>query len=105
MRRVMVRYRVKPEHVKTNEDLVRAVYEELGRTRPAGLRYGTFRMDDGVSFVHLASIETEGANPLQAVKAFARFQDGIAERCDEQPVAVELREVGSYRFFGDEGER
>ena len=105
MRRVMVRYKVKPDQVEANEELVRAVYEELARTNPAGLRYGTFRMDDGVSFVHLASVEAEGANPLQAVEAFARFQKGIAERCDEPPVAVELREVGSYRFFGDEGER
>ena len=31
MRRVMVRYRVKPERVKENEALVRAVYEECGR--------------------------------------------------------------------------
>ncbi len=92
----MVRYRVKPDQVERNEELVRAVYDELDRTSPAGLRYGTFRMDDGVSFVHVASVETDGPNPLQVVEAFARFQDGIAERCDEPPVAVELTEVGSY---------
>jgi hypothetical protein len=103
MRRVMVRYKVKPEQVERNEELVRAVYDELRRTAPPGLRYGTFRMDDGVSFVHIASVETDGANPLQAVEAFARFQEGIAERCDEPPVAVELRAVGSYRFLDDDG--
>ena len=99
----MVRYRVKPEQVERNEELVRGVYDELRRTAPSGLRYATFRMDDGVSFVHVASVEIDGANPLQAVEAFARFQEGIAERCDEPPVAVELAEVGSYRFFGEEG--
>ena len=36
-----------------------AVYEELHRVRPAGLRYATFRLDDGVSFVHLVSYEEE----------------------------------------------
>ena len=92
----MVRYKVKPDQVERNEALVRAVYDELHRTAPAGLRYATFRMDDGVSFVHLASVEGDGANPLQSVEAFARFQQGIAERCDEPPVAVELAEVGSY---------
>ncbi len=102
MRRVMVRYRVKPDQVGRNEALVRAVYDELHRTAPAGLRYATFRIDDGVSFVHLASVEAAGANPLQSVEAFARFQEGIAERCDEPPVAVEVGEIGSYRFFGDE---
>ena len=34
MRQVMVRYKVKPERVAENEELVRAVYEEL-RTRRA----------------------------------------------------------------------
>jgi hypothetical protein len=96
MRGVMVRYRVKPDQVERNEELVRGVYDELHRTGPPGLRYATFRMDDGVSFVHLASVEAEGPNPLQSVEAFARFQEGIAERCDEPPVAVELTEVGSY---------
>jgi hypothetical protein len=92
----MVRYKVKPDQVERNEELVRAVYDELHRTAPPGLRYATFRLDDGVSFVHLASVEAAGPNPLQSVEAFARFQEGIAERCDEPPVAVELAEVGSY---------
>ena len=103
MRRVIVRYKVKPGKVEANEELVRAVYEELGSTAPAGLRYATFKLEDGVSFVHVASVETpDGRNPLGGVEAFARFQQGIAERCDEPPVAMEMSEVGSYRFFGDE---
>ena len=65
MRQVMVRYKVKPDRVTENEELVRAVYEELRRTEPAGLRYATFKLDDGVSFVHLASNDTEhGPSPL-----------------------------------------
>jgi hypothetical protein len=103
MRRVMVRYTVKPDQAKANEELVRAVYEELGRTAPAGLRYATFALEDGVSFVHLASVDTaDGRNPLGGVAAFARFQEGVTDRCDDPPVAAEMREVGSYRFFGDE---
>jgi len=30
------------------------------------------------------------------VAAFARFQEGIGERCAEAPVTVEIEEVGSY---------
>jgi hypothetical protein len=34
-------------------------------TKPTGLRYATFQLDDGVSFVHLASNDTEpGPSPL-----------------------------------------
>ena len=46
MRRVMVRYRVRPEQVAANEELVRAVYAELDRARPDGFRYATFKLDD-----------------------------------------------------------
>ena len=74
MRRIMVRYKVKPDRAAENEELVRAVYEELQRTQPAGLHYATFALEDGVSFVHLSSIDTEdGRNPLSDVEAFARF--------------------------------
>jgi hypothetical protein len=104
MRQVMVRYKVKPGRVEENEALVRAVYEELHRTAPAGLRYATFRQDDGLGFVHLAQTE-DGANPLTEVEAFARFQEGIGERCDEPPVVTVLYEVGSYPLRGEESPR
>jgi hypothetical protein len=97
---VLVRYKVKPDQATTNADLVRAVYDELARTRPAGIRYATFQLDDGVSFMHLASQESE-SNPLLETAAFQRFQENIRDRCEEPPVVVELTEVGSYNFFGD----
>jgi hypothetical protein len=98
----MVRYRVRPEAATQNEELVRQVYEELARSAPAGLHYATFVLEDGVSFVHVASsIESEdGRSPLQDVAAFRAFQEGIADRCDEPPVAMRVREVGSYSFWG-----
>jgi hypothetical protein len=97
MRRVMVRYRVKPERVDENEALVRAVYEELHETNPEGLRYATFRLDDGVTFVHLAESES-ATSPLAEVEAFKAFQKEIADRADEQPVVTEIDQVGSYGF-------
>lgn len=102
MRRVMVGYRVKPECVAENEALARAIYDELHRDKPAGLRYATFKLEDGVSFVHLASIETDdGHNPLSDVVAFREFSRSIGDRCDEPPATAELGEIGSFRFFGD----
>jgi hypothetical protein len=100
MRQVMVRYKVKPDRAEENEELVRAVYDELQSTAPEGLRYATFQLQDGVSFVHIAQTE-EGQNPLAEVAAFKEFQKEIGDRCKEPPVVAELREVGSYRLFGD----
>ena len=102
MKRVMVRYKVKPDRVAENVGLVSAVYDELERTDPAGLRYATFQLDDRVTFVHLASIETEdGHSPLSEVSAFKEFQENIGDRCDDPPIVTELSEIGSFRLFGD----
>ena len=96
----MVRYTVHAEHAAANEELVRAVYAELDRTRPDGLRYATFREAGGLGFVHLALAEDYEHNPLAEVAAFRRFQEGIGERCTQPPVATRLREVGSFRLRG-----
>lgn len=97
MKHLMVRYRLKPERVSENEGLVRAVYEELDRAQPVGFDYATFKLNDGVSFVHLASHQ-DADNPLQRIEAFQRFQEHIRERCDEPPAVAELEQIGSYRF-------
>lgn len=102
MKQVMVRYKVKPEQAAHNKELVRGVYEELHQVAPAGLRYATYALEDGVSFVHFASFADEnGANPLQEIAAFRAFTDNIASRCDEPPHAVELRPIGSYDLITD----
>jgi hypothetical protein len=99
MRRVIVRYTVKPGRAEENAELVREVYAELERTKPHEFRYATFQLEDGLTFVHIAEHGTGiGANPLTSLEAFKRFQAGIADRCDEGPVASEAQEVGSYRF-------
>jgi hypothetical protein len=100
MTQIMVRYKVWPDHVAANVELVRAVYDELHRSAPDGLSYATFQLDDGVSFIHLHSDASPDGDRLGHVAAFADFQDGIAQRCEEAPVVTQLREVGSYRFGG-----
>jgi hypothetical protein len=97
MPQVMVRYRVHPDRVAENEQLVRDVYDELVVSKPDGLRYATFKLPDGVTFVHLA--RHDEPNPLSSSAAFQRFQEEIAARCDEPPTVTQLDEVGSYRFF------
>jgi hypothetical protein len=100
MRQVMVRYKVKPDRMEENEELVRAVYAELDRTAPAGFRYATFQLEDRVSFVHLAVFEIRDHNTLAGIEAFQRFKEQLRERCDEPPVFTELREIGSYNMGG-----
>ena len=96
MTRVMVRYKVKPERAEENAALVRAVYDELHSSAPTDLTYATFVLEDGVSFVHLATHDGDD-NPLTQVAAFRRFQEHVRDRCVEPPVVARMREVGSYR--------
>lgn len=95
---VVVRYRPKTDRADENQRLVEEVFAELAAKDPGGLRYATFRLEDG-TFVHIAETG-DGGNPLGETEAFARFQEGIVERCEEgegpnpQPATL----VGSYRF-------
>jgi hypothetical protein len=99
MSKVMVRYTVKPECVEENERLVRAVYEELAAVAPSALSYATFKLEDGVSFVHIASNRSEGETPLTSLAAFKAFTKDIRDRCAAPPVTTELQEIGSFSFW------
>lgn len=61
--------------------------------------YATFRLANGVSFMHVAVFEGAG-NPLAELVAFKEFQAGIGDRCAEPPQASEATLVGSYRLAG-----
>lgn len=102
MKRVIVQYKVKADKAGENAEYVRKVFAELKQSAPAGLRYATFVQADGVSFVHIASVETsDGVNPLSESAAFKAFQAGIRDRCEVPPAAVDIEEVGSYGFWGN----
>lgn len=101
MKRIMVRYTVTPEAAEHNAKLVRAVYEELEREKPSTLRYGTFVLDDGVTFVHLAEDDApEGVSTLAGIAAFQRFREGLSERCTIPSAASALSTIGTYRLLG-----
>jgi hypothetical protein len=92
----MIRYKVRPDRADENESLVKAVYEQLHRERPEGLHYATFKLPDGVSFVHVVIDSDQPGRILNEVAAFKAFVAEIESRCEEPPVATELTIVGSF---------
>ena len=101
MKRVMVRYKVKADRVVEHEGYITGVFQQLEREKPDGLSYACFRLDDGASYVHIATMErADIRNPLLDLSAFKAFISEIKDRCEELPVSVELKEVGSYGFLG-----
>jgi hypothetical protein len=96
----MVRYKVRPDRADENVALVQAVYEQLARERPEGLHYATFRLPDGVSFMHVVIESDQPGRVLNQLEAFRAFSTDIESRCDEPPVATEITLVGSYAVLG-----
>jgi hypothetical protein len=100
MKKIVVRYKVKKDRVGENERLIADVFGALAAEAPANFRYASFKLEDGVSFMHLVSFETDNDdNPLGRLPAFKAFTANIAERCDEPPAASTLEVVGQYRLF------
>ncbi len=100
MKTLMIRYKTKKDQAAANEEFVHAVFEELRTRAPAGLRYGTFRLDDGVTFVHLVTMDTPlSGDALTSLPAFKAFQKDLRARCVEGPEPVELHPVDSYALF------
>ena len=98
MKTIVVRYQAKPERADENQRLIEAVFAELNDREPEGFTYKVFRLEDGVSFIHVV-IEHDVDEPesLQDVAAFQAFVADIADRCEIPPVAMGATIVGGYR--------
>ncbi|HEY5173560.1 MAG TPA: hypothetical protein VIK54_17690 [Acidimicrobiia bacterium] len=98
MKTIVVRYQAKPERADENQELIEAVFAELNDREPKGFTYKVFRLDDGVTFIHVA-IEHNAEDPgsLQAVPAFQAFVADIGDRCEIPPVAMGATIVGGYQ--------
>lgn len=97
---IVVRYKTKPEQAEENQRLVEDVFAELDAVDAVGFAYASFRLADGLSFVHVVVEEPgEASVNLADLPAFQRFQEGIADRCEEQPLAMGATVVGAHRFL------
>ena len=92
MSTAVIRYRTKPEAAEENQRLIENVFAELALKAPAGLRYSSFRLDDGVNFLHIAT----GGEALQDLPAFQEFQRDLADRLAEGPERTGATQVGGY---------
>jgi hypothetical protein len=98
MKATVVRYRAKPERADENQKLIDAVFADLEARQPKGFTYKVFRLDDGVSFVHVVTEhDVEHPDSLADVPAFQAFVAGVAERCEVPPQASGATLVGGYR--------
>ena len=99
MSATVVRYQAKADRADENQKLIEAVFADLDARQPEGFTYKVFRLEDGVSFVHVVIEHDDVDKPdsLQEVPAFQAFVAGIADRCDIPPLAMGATIVGGYR--------
>jgi hypothetical protein len=97
-RTLVIRYRTTADTADENQRLVEQVFAELAEDDPGHLRYATFRLADGVTFIHVSQVEGDD-NPLTHSAAFAAFQKDLADRCVDGPTPLAATVVGSYRFL------
>jgi hypothetical protein len=92
----LIQYRVKPERIAENEQLVRAVFAELQERRVTGVHYAVLRHEDG-TFTHLVAADAGGTTaPLTALPSFQRFQADVKARCAVLPVAGAVQVMGNH---------
>jgi hypothetical protein len=97
MTATVVRYQARPDRADENQKLIEAVFDELEERATAGFTYQVFRLEDGVSFVHVViEHDAPDADSLQDVPAFQAFVEGIADRCDVPPLAMGATVVGRH---------
>ena len=97
MKTTVVRYQAKPDRADENQKLIEAVFADLEEREPDGFTYKVFRIEDGVSFIHVViEHDVEDPDSLQAVPAFQAFLADIDSRCDVLPLAEGAAIVGGY---------
>ncbi|WP_433129150.1 hypothetical protein ACQPWW_03750 [Micromonospora sp. CA-240977] len=91
MSAAVIRYQTTPEAAAENQRLIEDVFAELAATAPPGLRYSSFRLADGVTFVHV--VDGDG---LPELTAFQEFQRALGERLAVSPIRDDATLIGSY---------
>jgi hypothetical protein len=95
----MVTYTVKPGSEEENAALVRAVFEELAQTQPAGFRYAVFQLPDSRQFVHLYTNDGAASGALQQLPSFQAFVSGAQDRHEQPATVAEPELIGDYGTF------
>jgi hypothetical protein len=95
---VVVSYSVRPDALAEHVRLIEAVFEQLHAEQPGNVEYKVMRLDDGVSFVHVSTADTEdGSNPLPELASFQQFGKGAGDRAATPPIPRSADIIGSYR--------
>jgi hypothetical protein len=74
MKIVRVIYTSRPEYVETNKQNITNITKELLELNHPGIKYSTYLLPDGKTFMHFDQFETEEAHDLlTSLESFKKF--------------------------------
>jgi hypothetical protein len=74
---LMVRSKIRAEAVGDVDAAVEHLFAAIHQAQPEGIRYASFRLPDGVTYVALLALDEGVDNPLPALPEFSEFQDNL----------------------------
>ena len=101
MKIVRVQYTTTAECASRNKDNIRLVVNELKKMNHPGIKYSTYIMPDGKTFMHFDQFENEEAhNVLTQLESFKKFSNElIASKLEADPKLDLLSLVSSTENY------
>ena len=91
MKIVRVQYTTSPEYADTNKENIRQVVNELKQINHPGIKYSTYLLPDGKTFMHFDQFENEEAHLfLQSLASFKKFAAELSASTMEAEPKLEL---------------
>ena len=96
---LMVRAKIKEENVADAQAAIGQVIQALEQARPAGVRYASCVLGDGVTVVALLELENDGGHPLRGFPAYEELVENLKQWYAEPPAVERMTVIGSYGLF------
>ncbi|MBK0379654.1 hypothetical protein [Mucilaginibacter segetis] len=91
MKIVRVQYTTKAEYAARNQENIKAVVAELKSINHPGVKYSTYLLPDGKTFMHFDHFENEEAHQfLTSLASFKKFADELEASEPETEPKLEL---------------
>ncbi len=101
MRIVRVQYTTTLAYAATNQENIRLVIKELKQLNHPGIKYSTYLLPDGKTFMHFDQfVDEEAHQALQALESFKKFAAELwASGLEAEPVLELPQLLGSTEDF------
>jgi hypothetical protein len=96
---LMVQAKIKEENVADARAAVDKMIQALEEAQPAGVRYASCLLGDGVTFVALLKLADDGSHPLREFPAYQEMVKNLGQWYAEPPAAEQMTVTGSYELF------